>query len=352
MNKKYYILVLFVLLLLPAVVNAKNSTIRLTESEEKIYYEDVDNDNYFIYHDDMVPGKKYTDVLDITNETSNKIALYLKAVVDSELERKKDNLLSSILMTIYLDDKEIYDGTAKGLDYSNVGVNIQDAVLLKEFKKGEKAVLKVITELKKEYAENNSQSVIVDWKFYGNFEESSEPIEVLDEKSKGSQIPLIITITGLAVLGVVGVVIYGKRTGKWLLIIGGKRSMKIEIPRINLDTRLYNNNKKKNKIENIKILKESELPSEKPGRVILVGKVDRNEDAILNGMENVEIDDYIYIFYAGDTYRYRVYKIEDGKDGILKSYKYEDKNTLIIATCKGNEKNLEKIYLAYLEEKE
>ena len=351
--KKYLYLFLVALFILPTLCFATNNVIRLTKDDYgKLVYENDENSKYFIYHDDMVPGKKFIDVLDIKNETTENVTLYLKAVVENVKSGLEEGLLNNIEMVLYLDDTLIYDGMAKGLDYNNSGINLQDAVMLKEFKKNEKSTIRVETKLRNEYSNTaNKDDIVVNWKFYAQ-KDNEEPVEVINADGKSEGIPLLYTVGGIAALVLVGVYIYARRSGKWLFVFAPWTRMKLEIPKIDLKEVLHPKNDEKNTIENIMIMDGSQMPDEENGNLILIGKSDIDDkDAVFNDLHNVEIDDYIYIIYEGYGYKYQVYKIYDGSEGINSMYKEEGKRIVTLATCKDDPNKLDKIYLAYFVER-
>jgi hypothetical protein len=127
--KKVYLFVLSLFMMLP-IVTAENNKLYFTEDGDRLYYDTNSfNKDVFISNQNMVPGKEYKDVLIIENNTTTAYSLYLKSknVEQSELS---DKLIDSIDMKIYLDGELIYEGNARGLDYTNKGINLQDAILI------------------------------------------------------------------------------------------------------------------------------------------------------------------------------------------------------------------------------
>ena len=351
-KKKYVFLFLVSIFIFPVFCFAKGDVVRLTRDDYgKVFYENENGCIYFIHHDYMVPGKQFVDVLDIRNESTANVTLFLKADVEGVVGALEEELLDNIEMVLYLDDVEIYNGMAKGLDYNLSGINLQDAIILKEFKKNETAVLRAETKLANDYSNKaNKEDVVVTWKFYSQIG-GDDPVEVANAEGKSEGSPLLYTVGGIAALAVVGIYIYGRRTGRWLLVFAPWTRMKLEIPKIELKEVLHPKNDKKNKIENVMIMEGSQMPDDEEGNLVLIGKIDKEEDAVFNEMKNVEVDDYIYVIYQGYGYKYQVYKIYDGKEGLKDKYKYEGKRILTLATCKEDPKKLDKIYLAYFVER-
>lgn len=354
MKRKYYLLLLVALMFVPTFTHATNNVVRLTRDDYgKIFYENDEDSKYFIYHDDMVPGRKFIDILDIKNETTANITLYLKAEVEGVKSDIEEAMLDNVEMVLYLDDVEIYNGKAKGLDYNSSGVNLQDAILLKEFGKNEKATLRAETKISNVYSDiRDKDDVTVTWRFYAQIG-GDTPVEVANAEGKSEGIPLVYTVGGIAALALVGVYIYGKRSGRWLLVFAPWTRMKLEIPKIDFKEVLHPKNEKKNKIENVMIMEGSDMPDVEEGNLVLIGKTDKNGKAVFNNLKDIEINDYIYVIYNGYGYKYQVYKIYSGKDGLDKSYKKEQKGNKIVtlATCKDNPEKLDKIYLAYFVER-
>ncbi len=175
------VLLFLSLLVLFVPVYAIDNRLYLTENNNRIYYEsDQIDKKVFMNHIDMIPGSNYEDILTIENAANREYKLFFKVSVKEQSNLASD-LLDYINMQIYLDNKLIYNGKAKGLDYNNVGVNLQDAVLLGDFTKNQKSEMKVITNLSKEYSNtNNRDTSLVDWTFYVQYDDSSDPIVIPD----------------------------------------------------------------------------------------------------------------------------------------------------------------------------
>lgn len=175
------VLLFLSLLVLFVPVYAIDNRLYLTENNNRIYYEsDQIDKKVFMNHIDMIPGSNYEDILTIENAANREYKLFFKVSVKEQSNLASD-FLDYINMQIYLDNKLIYNGKAKGLDYNNVGVNLQDAVLLGNFTKNQKSEMKVITNLSKEYSNtNNHDTSLVDWTFYAQYDDSSDPIVIPD----------------------------------------------------------------------------------------------------------------------------------------------------------------------------
>ena len=182
-------------------VYASNSKLSIYEQGSKIYYEPYYiNDDYFIKHLDMVPGKRFTDELVLENNTHGTVTLYLKVVNDdrSDLE---DELINNILMDVLLDGVKIYDGKARGLDYNNSGVDLTEAIMLGELKKGEVKNLKVNTKLANFYSNSDNNSTVdVKWTFYVQKEGDDEVIEVIDAPNTMNNTSFYIPLLALGLM--------------------------------------------------------------------------------------------------------------------------------------------------------
>ena len=177
--KKFVLFIsLFALSILP--VQAKENKLYFTEENNRLYYESklIDED-VFMKHIDMSPGESFTDELLIENGTNTKYTLYFK-IVPREQNNDADELLENIIMNIKLDGKEIYNGKATGLDYTEQGVNLQKAILLGDFTPSKNSKMVVETKLSENYdnTELNEFSYI-DWSFYAQYDDSEPPVEII-----------------------------------------------------------------------------------------------------------------------------------------------------------------------------
>lgn len=170
-------LLLIMMLLVLTNVKALENKLYFTEKDDRLYYDTESFDkSIFMQHHDMVPGKVYTDEILIENNTNTTYNLYLK-VNNVEQDELADELIDNIEMEIYLDDVLIYDGYARGLDYSNVGVDLQNAILIGEYKTNSESKLTVHTKLSESYSNINNDSIgKIDWEFYASYEEEVIPV--------------------------------------------------------------------------------------------------------------------------------------------------------------------------------
>ena len=139
----------------------------------------------------------YVDELTIENKTNTTYNLYLK-VVNVEQDELADELIDNIEMQVYLDDALIYDGYARGLDYTDLGVDLQNAILIGEYAKNKESKLVVHTKLSEDYSNINNDSVgKIEWEFYASYEKNTIPIlpETVDNISK-----YIILLAGSALM--------------------------------------------------------------------------------------------------------------------------------------------------------
>ena len=161
-------------------VQAKENKLYFTEENNRLYYESklIDED-VFMKHIDMTPGESFTDELLIENGTNTKYTLYFK-IVPREQSNDADELLENIIMNIKLDGKEIYNGKATGLDYTEQGVNLQKAILVGDFTPSKNSKMVVETKLSENYdnTEFNDFSYI-DWSFYAQYDDSEPPVEII-----------------------------------------------------------------------------------------------------------------------------------------------------------------------------
>lgn len=195
---KKLILLIMITVLTVINVNALNNKLYFTEKDDRLYYDsDSFDKSIFMEHYDMVPGKVYVDELTIENKTNTTYNLYLK-VVNVEQDELADELIDNIEMQVYLDDALIYDGYARGLDYTDLGVDLQNAILIGEYAKNKESKLVVHTKLSEDYSNINNDSVgKIEWEFYASYEKNTIPIlpETVDNISK-----YIILLAGSALM--------------------------------------------------------------------------------------------------------------------------------------------------------
>lgn len=203
--KKVLVVVLLLVFITP--VYARENRLYFTESDERIYYESklIDED-YFLKHTDMVPGESFRDELVIENGTKTKYTLYFK-IVPREQSNDSNELLENILMKISIDEEVIYEGNALGVDYTENGINLQEAVLLGDFQANKESKMIVETTLSKEYSNTEYRELsYIDWAFYAQYEDSvpEEIVKIPDTGISGSSttsiFPIIIILIGLGIM--------------------------------------------------------------------------------------------------------------------------------------------------------
>lgn len=193
MNKlaRIICLVLISLLAVPIYAKEVNNKLYFTDSEDRLYYDTkLFDDNIFMYHDGMSPGTVYTDHLLIENGSNTDYDLYLK-VKEVEQDSDANDLLEHISMEIYLEDELVYNGKVKGLDYNNVGVNIQEAAYIGKYTSKSEKSLVVKTKLDEDYLTNNDKEITshIEWEFYASYDDKE------DDNNQG-QIVQVLPITG------------------------------------------------------------------------------------------------------------------------------------------------------------
>lgn len=128
----------------------------------------------------------------------------------------------------------------------------------------------------------------------------------------------------------------------------------LEIPKINLKKGVYPLHSEENTIKkNVAIMKESSLPTELNGNVVLEAHNGTADISYFNQLHKLNIDDQAYIYYQGTKYIYVVNKIYDvKKDGDVEVNRNTNKNTLTLITCKKNTKDRQLVLILYLESEE
>ncbi len=123
----------------------------------------------------------------------------------------------------------------------------------------------------------------------------------------------------------------------------------LEIPKLQLIRGLFDIEEDRNNIEeNIQILKESDFPNVENGTMILAGHSGIGKSAYFKHLDNLQIGDLIFLYYQGVKYVYQLssrYEIE--KTGYFQVHKNDQKNTLILITCKLKT-NLQLVFISEL----
>ena len=167
MKKITYFLVAIVLMV--SFVNAEDNKLSFFSSEDGsfFYRTNLDN-NQFIVHKDLIPGKKYVDELKIENLTDDSYKLFMSVNIYDQNELVRE-LVDNISVKVYFDDRIIYDGLLTGLKYlrDEVGVNASDMIYIGIYDSNSYTNLRVETKLLESYSNiYNRSTVNYDWNFY------------------------------------------------------------------------------------------------------------------------------------------------------------------------------------------
>ena len=112
----------------------------------------------------------------------------------------------------------------------------------------------------------------------------------------------------------------------------------LEIPKINLKRGLVDINSIENNVnKNIQILKESTMPNNENGNLILASHSGNSSVSFFQKLDYLDIGDVAYIYYNSKIYQYSVVnKYEIEKTGNLTLSNNKAGNKLILITCKDN----------------
>lgn len=193
-------LILITMFVLMGNVSASTNRLYFTSKNNRLYYDtDAFDENIFMNHYDMIPGYEYEDELIIENKTKETYDLYLKVSVE-EQDELAEELIDNILMEVYLDDELIYSGTARGLDYQENGVDLQETILIGRYKANTESKLVVKTKLSSDYTNINNDSIgKITWEFYGRYGDEVSPI--LPETSDSiAKYVIMLSITSLLLI--------------------------------------------------------------------------------------------------------------------------------------------------------
>lgn len=124
----------------------------------------------------------------------------------------------------------------------------------------------------------------------------------------------------------------------------------IEIPSIHLKRGLVNPNSSKNHIQyNIQIIQPSNMPNVSKGVFILASHNGNSAVSFFRYLSELTIGDVIYVYYQGYQYIYRFdnqYDIE--KNGQAEIIRDNNQTTIVLITCKNNNKTKQEVYIGYL----
>lgn len=120
----------------------------------------------------------------------------------------------------------------------------------------------------------------------------------------------------------------------------------LEIPKLNLKRGIYAKDSKLNNVDkNIKILKESSMPDEEKGNVMLAAHSGTAYVSFFKNLPRLMYGEQSIIYYQGRKYNYSLrnsYEIE--KNGVAHIIRNNEKSTLTLITCKHNT-NKQLIYI-------
>ena len=211
---KKIILLIFGFVISITCVYARDNRLYFTESENRIYYESaLIDEKVFLKHTDMMPGNNFRDELIIENGTNTTYKIYFR-IVPREQSAGANNLLEHINMKISIDGYVIYNGKVTGKDYGN-GVNLQNTILLGEFKPSKISRMLVETSLSEDYDNYGkfNDSSYIDWSFYAQYDDE-EPVEIVEvPKTNKNEFSLTVFSIITIIVGVV-LVLYAKKKSK------------------------------------------------------------------------------------------------------------------------------------------
>lgn len=112
----------------------------------------------------------------------------------------------------------------------------------------------------------------------------------------------------------------------------------LKIPKIGLEKGLCNKGSYCNNVDrNIFVLKESNMPNEDKGNVILAGHSGSGRIAYFKNLYKLQKDDEVSIFYNGLEYKYKVVNQYDiDKTGTANIIRNTEVSTLTLITCRQN----------------
>ena len=112
----------------------------------------------------------------------------------------------------------------------------------------------------------------------------------------------------------------------------------LKIPKINLERGLVDPNSYLNNVDyNIQILKNSAMPDQRFGNVILAAHSGNARISYFRNFDKLDINDNVSISYKGKIYSYKVVNIYDiEKNGKAQIIRNKNVSTLTLVTCRHN----------------
>ena len=112
----------------------------------------------------------------------------------------------------------------------------------------------------------------------------------------------------------------------------------LKIPKINLERGLVDPNSYLNNVDyNIQILKNSAMPDQRFGNVMLAAHSGNARISYFRNLDKLDINDNVSISYKGKIYSYKVVNIYDiEKNGKAQIIRNKSVSTLTLVTCRHN----------------
>ena len=125
----------------------------------------------------------------------------------------------------------------------------------------------------------------------------------------------------------------------------------LSIPKINLKQGFYEYSSPLNTVDkNIEVIETSKMPDVLNSNLILAAHSGNSEIAYFKHLDQLQVQDSVYVYYKGKEYKYIIADIYDKeKTGYIEISRDKNKNTITLITCKKNT-NLQTVFIGYMEE--
>ncbi len=125
------------------------------------------------------------------------------------------------------------------------------------------------------------------------------------------------------------------------------------IPKIDLKKEMYPNDDKLNNVDkNIQVIEGSKMPDYRGGNLILASHSGSADISYFKHLDEVSINDSVYVYYKNKKYNYVIMDIYDVlKTGYVSIKRDRDKSTITLITCKKNT-NKQIVLIGYLSKAE
>lgn len=124
----------------------------------------------------------------------------------------------------------------------------------------------------------------------------------------------------------------------------------LSIPKIKLSQKIYPIDSDKNDVsKNVQIIKGSTFPDTLNSNLILAAHSGNSKIAYFRNLDQLEINDYIFLYYKNENYKYKIVDIyKQEKIGKINIIRNKNETTLTLITCDEKDKKYQVVYISKL----